>query len=112
MFKFAVIICICLTTRQGFSESAPKYRVATITEVKIHKSADGVGDADTTAYDVSVKVGDAIYVVLCTPQQGDAAVKYMAGRELLVVVGKSSIRYNDLLGQVHEVPRKPDTGRQ
>jgi len=31
-------------------------------------------------------------------------VKYAAGRELLVLVGKGTIRYNDILGQSFEVP--------
>jgi hypothetical protein len=37
-------------------------------------------------------------------------VRYAAGRELLVLVGKQTLTYNDLLGQSYEVPivsRKP-----
>lgn len=55
-------------------------------------------------YDVSVKVGEIIYVVLYTPPLGEIMVKYAAGRDLLVLVGKNKITYNDILGQSHDVP--------
>jgi len=76
--------------------------VGTIIEVKTHQDA-AVGAADSASYDVSVKVGDSIYVVLYTPPLGEKTVKYAAGRELLVLVGKRTIRYNDILGQSFEV---------
>jgi hypothetical protein len=47
-------------------------------------------------------VGNTIYVVLYTPPLGEETVKYSAGRDLLV--GKRTIRYNDILGQSFEVP--------
>jgi hypothetical protein len=31
-------------------------------------------------------------------------VKYAAGRDLLVLVGKNKITYNDILGQSYDVP--------
>jgi len=77
--------------------------VGTITEVKVHKTA-GSGASDAASYDVSVKVGDTIYMVLYTPPLGEETVKYSAGRDLLVLVGKRTIRYNDILGQSFEVP--------
>jgi hypothetical protein len=59
---------------------------------------------EATSYDVSVKVGDTMYVVLYTPPLHEETVKYAAGRDLLLFVGKSTIRYNDILGRSHEVP--------
>jgi hypothetical protein len=35
---------------------------------------------------------------------GTGTVKYAAGRELLVLVGEETIRYNNILGQSLEVP--------
>jgi hypothetical protein len=87
----------------AFGQTVPKYQVGTITEVKTHQSAGG-GATDPATYDVTVKVGDTIYVVLYTPPLGEATVKYAAGRELLVLVGKHTIRYNDILGQSFEAP--------
>jgi len=104
MLKSLGIFCICLTALQAFSQSASKYQVGTVTEVKIHESADKVGASDAASYDVSVKVGNTIYVVLYTPPLREVSVKYAAGRDVLVLVGKSTIRYNDLLGRSYEAP--------
>ena len=104
MRKLVGIVFVCLTAFQALSQSPSKYQVGTITEVKIHQSAEKVGTSDAASYDVSVKVGNTIYVVLYTPPLREVTVKYAAGRDVLVLVGKSTIRYNDLLGQSHEVP--------
>ena len=104
MLKLVGIVFICLTAFQAFSQSASKYQVGTITGVRIHQSAEKVGASDAASYDVSVKVGNTIYVVLYTPLLREVTVKYAAGRDVLVLVGKSTIRYNDLLGQSYEAP--------
>lgn len=111
MFKVISLICICLVTLPAFCESGSKYEVATITDVKTHQAADNK-PSDPARYDVSVKVADTIYLVLYTDTLGTSTVKYAAGRELLVHVGKDSMIYNDILGQPHEVPimsREPVT---
>jgi hypothetical protein len=100
MLKLICMTCICLGTLPAFSQSTSKYQVATITDVKTHQDSG----SDVVRYDVSVKVGDTIYVVLYTPPLGMNTVKYAAGRELLVLVGKKTITYNDILGQSQEVP--------
>ena len=103
MPRLVCVFCICLATFSAFCQSTSKYQVGTITEVKVHQTA-GSGASDAVSYDVSVKVGDTIYVVLYTPPLGEETVKYSAGRDLLVLVGKHTIRYNDILGQSFEVP--------
>jgi len=87
-----------------FGQSTSKWQIGTIAEVKVHQSAEKVGSSTTASYDVSVKVEDTIYVVLYTPPLREATVKYAVGRDLLAFVGKSTVRYNDMLGQSHEVP--------
>jgi hypothetical protein len=103
MLRLVGLVCILLTTFSAFCQSTSKYQVGTITEVKVHQAA-GSGVSDATSYDVSVKVGDTIYVVLYTPALGEETVKYAAGRDLLVLVGRNTITYNDILGRSHEVP--------
>ena len=103
MLRLVGLFLIFLTVFPAFGQSTSKYQVGTITEVKVHQTA-GSGTSDAASYDVSVKVGDTIYVVLYTPPLGGETVKYAAGRELLVLVGKRTIRYNDILGQSFEVP--------
>jgi hypothetical protein len=97
------LICTLLTVFPALGQSTSKYQVATITDVKTHLT-DAAGASDAISYDVSVKVGDTIYIVLYKPPLGEETVKYSAGRDLLVLVGKRTIRYNDILGQSFDVP--------
>jgi len=100
MLKTIGVICICLATLSLFAQGSGKYEVATITDVKIHPG----NGSDAASYDVSVKVGGTIYLVLYTPPLGMDTVKYAAGRELLVLVDKGTITYNDILGESYQVP--------
>jgi hypothetical protein len=96
------VIALCLLSFPALSQSKSKYQVAIITEVKAREVA-GDSASDTTSYDVSVKVGDTIYLVLYTPPLGELPPKYATGRELLVLVGKNTITYNDMLGRSLQV---------
>jgi hypothetical protein len=97
------VIALCLLTFSALCQSASKWQIATITEVKPHPVA-GEDTSDPITYDVSVKVGDTIYVVRYTTPLGELAPKYAAGREMLVLVGKKTITYNDMLGRSLQVP--------
>lgn len=103
MIRLGVVWCISLTMFSAFGQSTSKYQVGTITAVRTHQDASG-SKKDAPSYDVSVKVGDTIYVVLYTPPLAEETVKYAAGRDLLVLVGNSTITYNDILGRSYEVP--------
>lgn len=103
MLKLLRIICVCLVALPALAQSEGSYQVATIVDVKTHQSSE-TGAADMGRYDVSLKVGETIYVVLYTPPFAIDTVKYKTGRNLLVLVGKSAITYNDLLGQSFDVP--------
>jgi hypothetical protein len=103
MRRLIGVIVLCLVTLTALGQSTSKYQLATITEVKPHQNS-GPGASDVVSYDVSVKVGDTIYMVLYTPPLGESTIKYFAGRDLLVLVGKNTITYNDILGRSFEVP--------
>jgi hypothetical protein len=103
MLRLIGLYFILLTILSALGQSTSKYQVGTITEVKVHQPAES-GASGTASYDVSVKVGDNVYVVLYTPALGEDNVKYTTGRDLLVLVGKNKITYNDILGQSHDVP--------
>jgi hypothetical protein len=103
MLRLAGLFCFCLTMFSAFGQSTSKYQVGTITEVRIHQAAGGSA-SDPASYDVSVKVGDIIYVVLYAPALGEDTVEYAAGRDLLVLVGINTITYNDILGRSFAVP--------
>jgi hypothetical protein len=103
MSRLICAICIALVTLPAFCEPAAKYEVATIMDVKPHQSSADSPSA-VARYDISVKVGGTVYVVLYTDSLGTSTVKYAAGRELLVYVEKKTVTYNDILGQPHELP--------
>ena len=103
MRKLIGAVTLCLLTLPALCQSTSKYQVAIITEVKAHQTATNPV-SDSTLYDVSVKVGNTIYVVLYTQPLGEIPVKYETGHELLVLVGKDTITYNDILGRSHQVP--------
>ncbi len=103
MWKQISAIALCLLTLPAFCQSTSKYQVALITEVSPHQAA-GDHTSEASSYDISVKVGDKIYVVLYTTPLGEITPKYAAGRELLVLVGNNTITYNDILGRSLQVP--------
>jgi hypothetical protein len=103
MWRLIGVIGICLLAFPVFCQSASNYQVATIIDCKIHQPT-GDGGSDVASYDISVKVGHTIYVLLYTPPLGTNTVKYAAGRSLLVLVGKKTITYNDILGRSSELP--------
>lgn len=109
--RLVPVIVLCALTFPVFCQSTSPWQVALITEVKPHPNA-GQDASDTRSYDVSVKVGETIYVVLYTQPLGEVPPKYEIGRELLVLVGKKTITYNDILGESLQVPiesQKPAT---
>jgi len=96
------VIALSLVSFPALCQSSSKYQPATIIEAKTHQPENRSSDA--ISYDVSVRVGDIIYVVLYTPPLGELPPKYVLGRELLVLVGKDTITYNDILGCSLQVP--------
>ena len=103
MQRLIVLVTLCVLTLAALGQSTSKYQVGIITEVKARQVA-GDSASDSTSYDVSVKVGDTVYVVLYTPPLGELPPKYETGHELLVLVGKNTITYNDMLGRSLQVP--------
>ena len=103
MRRLMAVIVLSLLTFPALSQSSSKYQIAVVTEVKPHEAA-GDSASDHPRYDVSVKVGDTIYVVLYTQPWGEVPAKYATGHELLVSVGKDTITYNDMLGRSLQVP--------
>jgi len=103
MRKLVVVVTLCLLTLAALGQSTSKYQIGMITDVKPRQVA-GDSASDPTSYDIVVKVGDMIYVVLYTPSLGELPPKYARGREMLVLVGKNTITYNDMLGRSLQVP--------
>jgi hypothetical protein len=103
MRRLVAVIGLCLLTFPALCQTTSKWQIANITEVKPHPAA-GEDASDPITYDVSVKVGGTIYLVRYTTPAGEIAPKYATGHELLVLVGKNTITYNDMLGRSLQVP--------
>ena len=103
MRRLIAVVGLCLFTFPALCQSNSKYQVGLITEVK-PRPAEAGSTSDPASYDVFVKVGDTIYVVLYTQPLGEIPAKYEKGTELLVLVGKTTITYNDILGHSLQVP--------
>ena len=109
------LVGVLLTCVASWSTSlcqSPKnnYQPATILEVKRDQSAHSANPS-AARYDISLRVGDTVYVVLFTEPPGSYGVEHIAGREKLVLVGEDTITFNDILGKSREVPilsRKTD----
>jgi hypothetical protein len=96
-FSVAVISALCQPTTS-------RYQVASITAVSAHPGDEGTDINGAGRYDISVRVGGTVYVVLYTALPGTYGVKQIAGHNLLVLVGADTIRFNDLLGRPSEAP--------
>ena len=96
-------IALCVLTFPALCQTTSKWQIAAITEVRPHPAA-GEDPSDPITYDVSVKVGGTIYLVRYTTPAGEIAPKYATGHELLVLVGKNTITYTDMLGRSLQVP--------
>lgn len=103
MRKVLLAILLCMVACSVFAQnSSSKWQSGTITLVEPHLATQDA--PDVRRYDISVKVGKTIYVVLYTTSASSDTVKYRAGLDLLVMVGKDTITFNDLLGRQNKVP--------
>lgn len=93
----AVLSALC----PAQSSQSATYQPATITGVTLHPNAPG--EPDIARYDVTLKVGNNVYVVLYAPPQGQNTVEYAAGMNILVLVENNSIRFSKL-GTTGEAP--------
>lgn len=82
-------------------EPQNNWQVGTITAVQSHQAADA--DPPITSYEVSMRVGNTVYVVLYTSPLGVDTL-FATGRDLEVFIGENTIMYNDLLGRSFQVP--------
>jgi len=98
MRKIMRVLLLCAATASAVGQTtASKYQPGTIMAVKTHQSAAG-SDSTATRYDISLQVGNTIYVASYTPPPGTYGIQYSAGYQLLVLVGSKTITFNDMLG--------------
>ena len=104
MTKSLCIFLLCLTAIPVVAQTpSAQYQVGTIMKLDLHHNSSGV-NGEGPQYDVSVKVGDNVYVVLYTQPRGTAGIQFSEGLQKLVLVGADTITFNDVLGRSTVVP--------
>lgn len=99
----AVLICV-VSVSALVQTSAPNYQRGTIVAVTAHQNVPGESGRDVARYDVSVKVGNTVYVVLFTPSSGSNAVEYSTGIDMLFLVGDDTLTFNSMVSGKTEMP--------
>jgi hypothetical protein len=99
---WVIAMFIFVLIGSALCQNSALYQVGTIIEVKDHQPT---GQEDPAkSYDISVKVGNTIYLVLYTPPGGSDVVQYKTGLDFLVQVDGKTMRFSDALGRPMAVP--------
>jgi hypothetical protein len=99
------LILFCASALLALGQTpTPKYQRGTITAVKPHQNAANEPTSDVVRYDVSVKIGNIVYLVLYTPRNGANSVEYAAGIDMLFAVGENVLTFNSKLSGTTEAP--------
>ena len=105
MYKQRNLILICVSGLLALGQTpSSKYQPGTITAVTAHQNVQGGPAEDVARYDVSVKIGDVLYVVLYTPLNGANSVEYSPGIEMLFSVGSDTLTFNSKISGTTQAP--------
>jgi hypothetical protein len=101
--RFCALL-VCLTTLPLICQTpSSSPQVATITAVTVHQKDAENSSRAAAQYDVSLRIGNTVYVALFTPPSGATVVEYSVGMNVVVMVGSKSITFTKL-GTTSEMP--------
>lgn len=98
-----IIMTLCFAAVVSFAQNKKTWQAGTILEVKTHDAAPE-NDQGAKQYDISVKVGKKIYVVLYTLREDQAEPEFYVGMARTVLVEGDTLKFNDLQGRTHSMP--------
>jgi hypothetical protein len=85
--------------------SQSQYQVGTIMKVVPHRASSSQGaQTNSEPYDISIKVGNTLYMVLYTPPPGVNSTPYTVGLQPLVLVKEDTLVFNSRLTGSTELP--------
>ncbi len=103
--RLLLVALICVVSISALGQtSATEYRRGTIVAVTAHQDGSGESGRNIARYDVSVKIGNTVYVALFTPVNGSNAVEHSPGIDMLFLVGGSSLTFNSMVTGKTEMP--------
>jgi hypothetical protein len=99
-----LLLLALLLVPTSYAQSEPaKWQVATIMDTK-ELPATGPS-TNALRYEVTLRVEKTEYVIIYTePSASKGVPPYRPGQDFLIQIGPEKIKYNDMLGRVHEVP--------
>lgn len=104
MRKMFLGILILLLPAMAFAQASTtpsSYQPATITSVKPHQGPES-SNPDDALYEVSIRAGETVYVVLTPVPPPAGSAPYAVGRQVLVRIGVDTITWNDIMGQSYK----------
>ena len=105
MSRLLIVALMCGASALAFAQTpSSQWQRGTITAVTTHQQSAGERPSDTVQYDVTVKVGGTIYVVLYSPPNGAKSVEYSRGMDFLVLLGTDTLTFNSKLSGTTEAP--------
>ena len=93
------VLCLGPLTAPGEKKT---WQVGTILEVKALQAASGSGNT-RKQYDVSIKVGKKVYVVLYVPEATQPDPEFYVGMARTVLIDGSTMKFNDIKGRTHSM---------
>jgi hypothetical protein len=102
MLRSLVGILIVFLLVPAFGQMKADYQPGTITAVVARTNTSP--ENSVASYDITLRVGSSLYVVLYTPPLDAGTPQYVAGSELLVTVGEKTVSFNDMVAKSLEVP--------
>lgn len=105
MRKATLLLLALLVVPTSYAQSEPaKWQVATIIDTKELPATPGP-NTNALRYEVTLRVEKTEYVIIYTePSASKGVPPYRPGQDFLVHIGPEKIKYNDMLGRVHQVP--------
>ena len=79
-----------------------KWQHGIILAVVKHADSQHV-DPNVTSYDISLRVGKTVYVVLYNAPRNSSMVEYRVGGDVVVLVDRTNLTINDIQGNAHTV---------
>lgn len=106
---FVWILMGCLVLPQPYAQDKRPYQAGTIVDVKPHKAEPNADAAkakngEQQQYDISIRIGSRIYIVLYTPPPGQNYPELGLGMDRTVLVDGDTMKVNDLLGRTRSMP--------
>lgn len=96
----ALLAVLCSRPLTTLGQQKKTWQAGTILEVKEHQAESGSDNAGKK-YDVSIKVGKKVYVVLYIPEVNQPNPWFYVGMERTVLIDGNTLKFNDLQGQSH-----------